>query len=155
MTMKEIPDGESTCDPLTQEMLLEALLPIEPQAERRASMRERIFERIHSQPVPQRDLITVRADEGNWIEVAPGVRLKKLLHSGGVVASLIRMRPGSSIPAHEHPEPEECICLEGEVWLGSTRVCTGDFHYAPAGVPHGVVHSPAGCLLYVRTSDPG
>ena len=153
--MKENPDDESTIDPVTQETLLEALSPIEPQAERRAAMRERIFERIDSQPVPQRDLITVRADEGNWIDVAPGVQLKKLLHSGGVVASLIRMRPGSSIPAHEHPEPEECICLEGEVWLGSSRVGAGDFHYAPAGAHHGVAHSPTGCLLYVRTGDPG
>ena len=47
--------------------------------------------------------------------------------------------------------PEECVVLEGEVWLGDVFCRAGDFHFAPAGLRHGAIRTEAGCLLYVRT----
>jgi len=144
---------EPTMDRKTQDALLESLTPIEPGAQRRVALRTRILQRIGT---PLRDsdgFITVRADEGEWIEIAPAVHRKRLLSSGDVVADLIRMAPGSSLPAHRHPEAEECICLEGEVSLGDIVVRAGDFHFAPKGLAHGTIRSRTGCVLYVRTAN--
>ena len=148
--MNSNPEDEPAIDREVQEALLDSLSPVEP--ERKAAIRKRIFESINAQP--QVGLVTISAHEGEWIEIAPGVRLKKLLRSGNIVADLFRMEPRSSLPGHEHPEPEECICLEGEVSLGGTMVRAGDFHYAPQGLPHGPIYSATGCLLYVRTARP-
>lgn len=126
----------------------------QPGAELRAAMRECILERISAPAHKPEGFVTIRADEGEWVEIARGVRLKKLLRSGNVVADLIRMEPGSSLPGHEHPEPEECFCLEGEVSLGGILVRAGDFHFALQGLPHGPIYSPTGCLVYVRTAHP-
>lgn len=146
--MKKDREDESAIDRETQEALLDSLSPVEPG--RKAAMRKRIFERINAQS--RAGLITISADQGEWIGIGPGVCFKKLLRSANVVADLIRMEPGSSLAGHEHPEPEECICLEGEVLLNGTLVRAGDFHFAPRGSPHGPIYSPTGCLLYVRTA---
>lgn len=135
--------------PELQEALLAGVTPVEPAPQRREAMRQNILERVRTD---RKSFITVRHNEGNWEEIALGIYRKRLIQTGKISASLYRMLPGSSFPAHDHPSDEECVCLEGEASLGGIVVREGDFHLAPKGVPHGTVTSKDGCLLYIRVA---
>lgn len=97
-------------------------------------------------------LVTVRADAGAWRTVAPGVRVKLLANddSAHVRSLLVELDAGAALPAHDHVAAEECLVLRGAVALGDILVRAGDYHRAPAGVPHGRVHSEEGALMFVR-----
>lgn len=115
-----------------------------------ACMRARLMRRVRQTSNLPSEFITVRNVDGEWTEIMTGVFQKKLVDNGKLHASLYRLLPGSSFPAHDHPSDEECICLQGEVNLGGTVIKAGEFHLAPRGLPHGKVTTKEGCLLYVR-----
>jgi anti-sigma factor ChrR (cupin superfamily) len=127
--------------------LLEALAPIDPGAKRARSILERVEARIAGTP----DFLTVHRGEGEWRTIAPRVSEKRLVDRAGIHACLIRMEKGGWLPPHDHASAEECVVLEGEVWLGDVHCRAGDFHLAPAGLRHGALRTDEGCLLYVRT----
>jgi len=139
----EIEDRELT------DMLLSALDPIDPPPARAVDLKRRIMERAAAEKSP---FVTVHAVGGEWQEISSNVYVKKLMRNDKFVATLVRMGPHTSLAAHDHFGDEECICVEGEAQLGDTVVRAGDFHFAPKGVPHGVVHTPTGCLLYIRSA---
>lgn len=132
-----------------EQALLLDVAPVEPAPQRREAMRVKILGRVRAD---QKSFVTVRGEEGKWEEIALGIYRKRLIQTGKISASLYRMLPGSSFPAHDHPSDEECVCLEGEVSLGGIVVREGDFHFAPKGVPHGTVTTKDGCLLYIRVA---
>lgn len=56
---------------------------------------------------------------------------------------LMRMQPGSRLPAHVHSRDEVSVIIEGEALVGGTqRMGPGDFQFMPAGVNHAVIDSP-------------
>ncbi len=138
------------------EELLLSTTPVAPPQERAKAMRAKILERAYaSKPNAMLDFVTIRATEGVWINLNAKVEMK-LLHGDGTSRSfLLRMQPGGSLPAHDHPSNEECMVLEGEVWLGDIVARTGDYHLAPKGIPHGMLTSPTGALLFLRTGHVG
>jgi anti-sigma factor ChrR (cupin superfamily) len=138
--MKLETGAPSVIDAPLEAELLEALAPIEPGTMRARSMLARIEEGIAA-PAPA-SFLTVHRAEGGWHPIAPRVSEKRLVDRPGMCASL---------PPHDHPTAEECVVLEGEVWLGDVHCRAGDFHLAPAGLRHGALRTEAGCLLYVRT----
>ncbi|HEM47639.1 MAG TPA: anti-sigma factor [Alphaproteobacteria bacterium] len=82
-----------------------------------------------------------------------GVMRKRLHRVGpaeaGQVTSLVRYAPGARFPAHDHPEGEEILVLEG--------VFSDEHGDWPAGTyllnPEGFRHAPysrEGCLLFVK-----
>jgi len=134
-----------------------SLKPVHPPAERAASLRARILDRARagSAPAPRQDPhLTLRAGEGRWRELAPGIEMKPLRRDADTVSYLLRMAAGMRIPAHDHFEDEECLVLEGDVWLGDTHAFAGDYHLARRGIPHGEVHTETGCLLFLRGAKP-
>ncbi|QJR11646.1 hypothetical protein DSM104443_02725 [Usitatibacter rugosus] len=148
--MKLKPESQPVLDAALEAELLQQLRPIEPATARAQAMREALFRRIEM-PADLDDFVTVHHDQGEWRRIAPRVLQKRLVEGPGVQAFLLRMESGSSLPAHDHPTAEECMVLEGEVWLGDVHCHAGDFHRAPRGKPHGALRTDAGCLLYVRT----
>src|SRR6478736_1290135 len=67
----------------------------------------------------------------------------------GQVTSVVRYDPGSRFPAHDHPEGEEILVLEG--------VFSDEHGHWPAGTfllnPEGFRHAPFsdhGCVLFVK-----
>ncbi|WP_232470725.1 MULTISPECIES: cupin domain-containing protein [Methylococcus] len=94
---------------------------------------------------------TVFADnKEGWVEVAEGV-MKKDLCSDGILASrFYRLAPGAKVPAHSHLQDEECMMLEGEVFLGDILLRAGEYQLAPVGTRHGEVFSDVGATLFVR-----
>lgn len=96
----------------------------------------------------------VRSASLSWQESPSKKVLRKRFHlageaESGQVTSLVKYLPGSTFPAHGHPEGEEILVLEG--------VFTDDQGDWPKGAwllnPEGFSHAPSsagGCLLFVK-----
>ena len=89
-----------------------------------------------------------------WQASPSGSVWRKRLHlvggaESGQVTSIVRYRAGATFPAHDHPEGEEILVLEGIFsdehgeWLAGTYLLN----------PEGFRHAPfsrEGCLLFVK-----
>jgi anti-sigma factor ChrR (cupin superfamily) len=127
----------------------ESLRPQPPDHERCRALRTRILARFAA----RRDCaVTVRAHQGEWRALAPGVSIKLLRGDSGTghMTAFIRMLPGSSLEAHAHARAEECLVVEGEIFIGAHRLSAGDLHLAAAGTRHEPISSPRGALMLVH-----
>jgi len=110
-----------------------------------------------SEPMLNGDLsrrVTVASASMPWSpSPSPSVWRKRLHRVGpaesGQVTSVVRYDPNSVFPAHEHPDGEEILVLEG--------VFTDDRGDWPAGTfllnPEGYRHAPSsrdGCVIFVK-----
>ncbi|MEW6039513.1 MAG: cupin domain-containing protein [Pseudomonadota bacterium] len=93
---------------------------------------------------------TVFAKMEDWVEVGEGVMKKDLCADGTLASRFYRLEPGARVPAHSHLQDEECMMLEGEVFLGDILLCAGEYQLAPVGSRHGEVYSDVGATLFVR-----
>ncbi len=141
-------------DPDLDERLLEALAPVALPRGRQAALARRLLARTRPPAAPPREFVTVRQHDGAWRPLAPDVHEKLLVSAPGLYARLIRMAPGAVLPAHDHASDEECVVLEGEVWLGEEFCVAGEFHFAPSGRRHEAARTGRGCLLYIRSGAP-
>ncbi|HEX3110247.1 MAG TPA: cupin domain-containing protein [Thermoanaerobaculia bacterium] len=91
---------------------------------------------------------TVRANEGKWTSIAPGVRLKKLSsdRARNTVMVLMEMQAGAVVPPHEHRHAEDSYIIRGSARLGALTLFAGDFHHVEAGSRHDSIVSDDGCL---------
>ena len=120
---------------------------------RRTAMKKSLLTRIAATDVG-RDATTykmVRAGEGEWINFAPNVAMKVLHDDGGTRSWLAKFSPGGRIPEHLQSGDEEAFILEGWCWLDDVRIVRGDYHMIAKGQRHGNIHSPEGCLIFVRS----
>lgn len=143
--------NEKKSSPPLDAALLEALsaatTPTAPDALAAARMREKLFQRVHA-PAP--DYLFVHSHQGEWVTLLRGVELKLLRENETSRSFLIRMKPGSKLPPHEHALEEESLVLEGDATINGVLCLAGDYHMAPKGKPHGWVTSEKGCLLFIR-----
>ncbi len=151
---KKSVESADVIDPATMERLAGAIAPAELSQSDRESLHVRIMARISDAP-PQRTY-TVRANEGTWISVGPGVELKVLRmdREANSQTVLFRMQPGSQIVPHPHNQEEECLVMEGEILVGNHRVAAGDMHIAMPGAKHPPIIAPRGALLCIRSEIP-
>lgn len=99
--------------------------------------------------------LTMLAAHGGWQPLREGVRIRPLFKLGEHVSMLARFQPGARVPAHPHGSHEECLMVEGDLFLGDLLLREGEFQSAPAGTRHGDLVSEAGCLLFFHgTVDP-
>ena len=115
-----------------------------------ASMRERIFKRIHATQA----LTTIQSEEGEWAAFSPKVQIKVLRRDVETQSYLLRLEAGAVVLPHVHGQDEECMVLEGEVRIGSLVVRQGAYHLAPRGVAHEPIRSEHGALLFLRGAIP-
>lgn len=134
--------------------LAESLVPAAPPAPLLDKLRRRILRRAATAPQDDLSLFTLRAQEGHWQRLAPGVEMKRLFEDDRSHAFLIRLEPGAVLPSHPHAVDEECLVLEGEIHLGDLHFRAGDYHVARAGSTHGLVTSPGGGVMYLRSAGP-
>ena len=124
----------------------------------RASLRERLMARVEGHTDvrldPLKGLTFVKASEGAWQELAPGVSAKVLFFDpvSRRATALLRMAPGSSYAPHRHAEAEELYVLEGGCFCGGRELKTGDYHRAEIDTVHHDTSSNDGCLLLVISS---
>lgn len=133
-------------------LVAESIEPIEPPA----AVRTRVLSAIRrrqplDESVPgEHESLTIRAEDGRWTTVAPGVRVKKLSKDArrGTMTILLDLEPLAIAPAHDHEGGEDSYVVRGSCRIGAIALAAGDFHHVDAGAHHGdVVASEEGCLL--------
>jgi hypothetical protein len=92
----------------------------------------------------------VRDREAGWPEFAPGIRRRVLWTAGGEAALLYRADPGASVPGHGHGHDEECLMVQGELFLDDVLLQQGDYQLAPAGTGHRVTETDTGVIIYAH-----
>lgn len=107
-----------------------------------------VFVREAEGPAAERTL--VRDAEGGWPEFAPGIRRRVLWSGAGQAALLYRADPGASVPVHSHGHDEECLMVQGELFLDDLLLQQGDYQLAPAGTGHRITETDTGVILYAH-----
>jgi len=99
-------------------------------------------------------LTFIKAAEGVWRELAPGVSAKVLSFDAVSrrASTLLRIAPGTSYAPHRHTEMEELFVLEGGCRVAGCELTAGDYHRAEAGTEHHDTSSDDGCLLLIISS---
>lgn len=95
-------------------------------------------------------LLTVRDAEHGWDAFAPGIRRRVLWAGGPEAALLYHADPGAQVPRHGHGHDEECLMLDGEVFLDDVLLRPGEYQLAPAGTAHQSVSTDTGLLLFAH-----
>lgn len=129
-----------------------AVAPVPLPDAAQARVKSRLLKRIATGTSAQHS--TVRLDEGRWRDLGGGLQMKILNRQGEVMSYLLRMAPGSQLPAHRHPMDEECVVMEGAVSIGSLRLAAGGFHLGRKDVLHEPLISDEGALLFLRGAVP-
>jgi anti-sigma factor ChrR (cupin superfamily) len=134
--------------------LADAIAPAELSEADRDALYARVLQRVADTPPPL--TFTIKADQMQWITVGPGVEVKVLRadRARNDQTVLIRMQPGSVVVGHRHTQEEECLILEGEVFIGDHRLMQGDMHVARPGSVHAPIRAPRGALLMIRSEMP-
>jgi len=97
---------------------------------------------------------TVRADEGRWEALCPGIERKVLFFDREKkrITFLIRAQPGAEFPAHRHDDDEEAYVLSGDLSFDDLVLGAGDYHLARPGVSHPVARTRGGCMLLMTAA---
>lgn len=91
---------------------------------------------------------TARDKDLPWFPHAPGIERRVVWQSGSEAAMLYRVQPGGSVPCHGHGHDEECLMIEGDVFVDDLLLRAGDYQLAPAGTTHQGVCSDTGGILF-------
>lgn len=119
-----------------------------------------LFDRIKAAIAHDRTAIeipgsrTVRAGEGKWEFICPGIERKMLWHDRDKkrITFLIRAQAGAEFPAHHHDDDEEAYVLSGDLCFDDLVLNAGDYHLARPGVQHPVGRTRGGCMLLVTAA---
>lgn len=120
------------------------------------NLRLRLLERVADDDTPAHlTVLEATAPGPAWRLCLPGVWRRVLHQQDGLRSYLLRLEPGAELPGHRHPADEECVVLEGELWVGrDLRLGAGSWHLARAGALHARIRSPLGALIYLRGPVP-
>lgn len=111
----------------------------------------RVFLRESALPAgPGSQPATVRDAEAGWPVYAPGIERRVLWQHDGQAALLYRAQPGAQVPHHTHGHDEECLMVEGELFLDDTLLQAGDYQLAPAGTGHAITETDTGVVIYAH-----
>ena len=58
--------------------------------------------------------------------------------------------PGAQVPQHRHGHDEECLMVQGELFLDDLLLQTGDYQLAPACSGHRVTQTDTRVVLYAH-----
>lgn len=119
-------------------------------------LRDRVLASVASLPPPAPGFHFVASDEGAWQNVAPGVQRRRLGRDPLSLSAsyLVRVAPGATVPAHEHPAAEHCWVVEGDFVVEGRILRAGDYHRADAGTAHRALRSEGGCVFLVVEARP-
>lgn len=93
---------------------------------------------------------TVHDKDAGWPDYAPGIRRRVLWQRDGQAAMLYCAQPGASVPMHTHGHDEECLMVQGELFLDDLLLRQGDYQLAPAGTGHRVTETDTGVVIYAH-----
>jgi anti-sigma factor ChrR (cupin superfamily) len=134
---------------------LSPLLLDAPEVEPPADMFDRIKAAIAASGKPKAaGSRTIRANEGKWEQICPGIERKLLWHDRERkrITFLIRAQPGAEFPSHEHDAEEEAYLLSGDLSFDDLVLAPGDYHLARPGTTHPVARTKGGCMLLMTAA---
>lgn len=110
-----------------------------------------LFLRESELPAPASDPArTVHDADSDWPDYAPGIQRRVLWQHGGQAALLYYAQPGASVPMHTHGYDEECLMVQGELFLDDILLQEGDYQLAPAGTGHRITETDTGVIIYAH-----
>ncbi len=147
---------DEVLDEQTLRLLGDAPAPLDVSPERMQRLRDRVMQGIDDDMAQaSQAFLTVRSDDGSWVEIAPKIS-KKVLYANletGAESYLLKAEPGAEAPPHVHEHDEHCVVLEGEFTYGEgVYLKAGDYHFAPRGSEHGIACTDIGVLVYIQTA---
>lgn len=105
--------------------------------------------------LPRAALQLVPAGARKWRPNHPGVEVMPLWGSAAITSMLVRFAAGAGVPDHRHAVHEDCLMLEGEMFLGDILLRAGDYQLAPAGGGHfGEMSDVGGTFFFHGAIDP-
>ncbi len=93
---------------------------------------------------------SVRDADAGWPDFAPGIQRRVLWQRDGQAAMLYFVQPGVHIAHHAHEHDEECLMLQGDLFLDDLVLRPGDYQVAPVGTDHRSTETDTGVVLYVH-----
>ncbi len=113
---------------------------------------QRIRSRVDAELGFSTGVVTHRLLEGKWIRRSPDCEIKILNRDSetGICSYLVRLQANGQIPEHMHPQPEECVVLEGDVEVDGMTLGPGDYQWLDAGTRHQPIRSRSGLLMFIR-----
>jgi hypothetical protein len=90
----------------------------------------------------------------HWESLSEGVEIKGLRCVGDVVSTLARIAPRARVLDHSHGLDEDCMMLEGDIFLGDILLRANDYQVAPVGCNHVNSMSDHGALFYFHGCMP-
>lgn len=93
---------------------------------------------------------TVFDAQAGWAEYAPCLQRRVLWQRDGQAALLYFARPGAQVAQHSHGHDEECLMLQGELFLDDLLLQPGDYQLAPAGSGHRITATDTGVVIYAH-----
>lgn len=122
-----------------------------PRAPLRSAGGALLFLREAALPAAPGDaVLTVRDAEAGWPDFAPGIRRRVLWQRDGQAALLYHAEPGAQVPQHSHGHDEECLMVQGELFLDDVLLQPGDYQLAPAGTGHRITETDTGVVIYAH-----
>ena len=105
--------------------------------------------------VPAAPLQCIDIEKRRWHEGFEGVQTLALWGTPEIVSMLVRFAPGAGVPDHRHAVHEDCLMLEGSMFLGDILLRAGDYQLAPAGGGHfGEMSDLGGTFFFHGAIDP-
>lgn len=132
--------------------------PVTPPADVRSKLLTQLEKETQTVSLPPGENFSLRANEGEWMEIAPGVFEKQLFadKSRGTVTTMIKLMPGMKLPSHHHVGVEECLLIEGDFHIDGEEFAPGDYRCAMPGTIDETSFSNNGALLLiVSQGSPG
>ncbi len=102
-----------------------------------------------SETETETETVVLDADAG-WPHYGPGIRRRVLWQRDGMAAMLYHVDPGSSVPLHQHGHDEECLMVQGDLFLNDLLLQAGDYQLAPAGTSHHTTSTDTGAVIYAH-----
>ena len=99
---------------------------------------------------PPEPAFTLRDADAGWPDFAPGIQRRVLWQQGGQAALLYFAQAGAQVPQHGHGHDEECLMLQGELYLDDLLLQAGDYQLAPAGSGHRITATDTGVVIYAH-----
>jgi anti-sigma factor ChrR (cupin superfamily) len=93
---------------------------------------------------------TVLDRQAGWPDYAPGIRRRVLWSKHGQASMLYYAQPGVNVPLHAHGHDEECLMVQGDLFLDDVLLRAGDYQLAPAGSHHRSTETDTGAVLYAH-----
>jgi quercetin dioxygenase-like cupin family protein len=109
-------------------------------------------EKIKWEPIEQ-VLGKVGARESEFMKEAL-IKVLRIDKETGAKVMLLKYPKGFHAPRHTHPSDESGIVLEGRtVNEKGTEIKAGMYFFIPAGVEHGPMNAPDGCVLLIHSTS--